>query len=138
MLLSARFLQDVQNVNSFRYVIQPSLMEGDAATIYFQLIDASLDRAMEGFSPAGRRYMPVTAATLSCVLVNIDQTIQITRAATQPYTQDKSIWTLPILATDGIKGTVTLQLALTEPAVPSGTTITRALINNAINIWPRT
>jgi len=115
MLLSVRFLTDVQNVNSWEEVSAVEIYSGDAQTIYFRLIDASLDRSNQGYSPAGRRYMAPATSTLSVTLVNIDDAKQVVRSATQPFSQDPSIWSIPILASDPIVGSVAMNFVLTQP-----------------------
>ncbi len=116
MLLSCRFLIDVANVNNFEQVASVELYSGDTQTVYFQLIDASLDRAEQMFNPAGRRYCPPATSTLQVTLVNVDDALKIVRTATQPYAQDPSIWSVPFLASDPLKGTAALNLVLTEPS----------------------
>ncbi len=132
MHLSARVLKDVQSVNSFEADTELSWTEGDTLDIHLQLIDVSLDRALQGFQPEGRRYVPTAGATLSCVIENIDDAKKITRLATQPFANDGSIWRLSILATDVIRGTPQLRLTLTE-----GTKVTRGLVRLALKIHPR-
>ena len=125
MKLSARALRDVQSVNSFRYANQIEYTEGDTLTVYFQLIDAGLDRADEGYNPAGRRFMPAAAAVLTVTIDSINSAKKITRTATQPFSQDPSIWGVSILSTDLIRGTSPLRLSLNE----SGK-ITSGMVNN--------
>jgi len=132
MHLSARVLKDVQSVNSFEADTELSWTEGDTLDIHLQLIDVSLDRALQGFQPEGRRYVPNAGATLSCVIENIDDAKKITRLASQPFANDGSIWRLSILATDVIRGTPQLRLTLTE-----GTKVTRGLVRLALKIHPR-
>jgi hypothetical protein len=117
MLLSARFLNDVANVNSFEYALVAEFTEGDPASVYFQLIDASLDKAIDGFVPSGRRYVPASGATLQVTVESIDDSKEIVRLATQPFANDGSIWKVDFLATDKIRGTANLRLRLTEGAV---------------------
>jgi len=124
MLLSARFLLDVANVNSYEHAAQLEFNAGDAQVIHLQLIDAALDRAEQGFSPAGRRYMPPAGSTLQLTMLNIDDAKKVTRFATQPYAQDPSIWAVSILATDPLKGSVSLKLVLAEP----GRTLNASLV----------
>lgn len=115
MLLGIRFLNDVANVNSYEYMPgSPEFFAGDNQTVYFQVIDASLDRSDQGFMPAGRRYMPLAGATVTVTLVNIDDAKQFDRSASQPFAQDTSIWSIPILPTDPIDGTVRLSFVLAE------------------------
>lgn len=114
MKLGLRFLNDVGNVNSFEHSTNLEFFAGDTQTIYFQLIDVSVDRPEQGFNPPGRRYVPETGATLQVRLSNIDDAKKVARVATQPFPGDPSIWSIPILVTDVLKGTVRLSLILTE------------------------
>jgi hypothetical protein len=131
MLLSARILDHVLNVNSYGYAQAAEFTEGDVTSVYFQLIDRSLDKATEGFCPPGRRYMPADGATLSVVIDSIDDNKKITRSASQPFDQDPSIWRINILSTDALVGTARVLLTLTE-----GSTVTRANIPAAIRVCP--
>ena len=115
MLLSARVLKNLTTVNSFEYDDTIQWMEGDSLTLYFQLIDAELDLSAKGWNPSGRRYVPPATTTLTVVLENIDTGKTITRVATQPFTGDLSIWSIPILATDKARGAPQLRLILAEP-----------------------
>lgn len=128
MLLSARMLDDVGGVNTFKVVSAVHSTQGEAITVYFQLIDASKD---QDHLPPGRRYAPVSGATLSVVLGSIDDAKKVTRSATQPYTQDPSIWSLSLLASDELKGNLDLKLRLTE----SGATKT-GYVRMALAITP--
>jgi hypothetical protein len=129
MLLSARMLKDVASVNSFESDTQLSWMEGDSVTIYFQLIDLTLDKVDQGFMPAGRRYVPASGATLSVVLENINDAKTLTRFASQPFVNDGSIWSVTILSTDLVRGTPQMRLTLTE-----GAKVTRGLVKNVLKI----
>jgi len=133
MKLSARILKDVNGVNSFRRADQAEFTAGDALTVYFQLIDTSLDRADEGFVPAGRRYVPAAGAALTVVLDHLDDARKITRVATQPYAQDTSIFAISILATDVLSGTVNLKLDLNEGGVHTYGMLQPALLVSGTN-----
>lgn len=113
MLLRARMLNAVASVNAFEVVQQVQFTQGDTIDVYFQLIDATLDPAPR-YIPAGRRYMPAVGALLTVRLDNIDDNIQVTRSATQPFAQDPSIWKVTVVGTDAIVGTCALVLTLTE------------------------
>ena len=117
MLLSARLFNDCQSVNSWENAAVIEFSQGDPTTAFFQLIDQSLDRAIDGFNPSGRRYVPATGATLKCVVESIDSAKAITRLATQPFASDPSIWSLGFIASDLIQGTCNLRLTLTEGSV---------------------
>jgi len=132
MILSCRILDNVVDVNNFDYVNQFESTQGDANTIYFQLMDASVDKASGGFVPPGRRYMPAVGATLIVIVDTLDDAKKINRSAVQPFaTQDPSLWSFQILSTDPIRGTSNLKLTLSE-----GLKITRGVARTAISISP--
>jgi hypothetical protein len=115
MLLSARMLDNVASVNGFDWATQVEYTAGDGPVdVYFQLVDLNQDRVSTGFKFGGRRYAPAAGATLQVVLANIDDDIQVTRVATQPFTNDPSIWKVTMLGSDTIRGTCALSLKLTE------------------------
>jgi len=130
MLLSARILEDVASVNSFEYAAQANWTEGDSLTLYIQLIDASLNTSRQGFEPVGRRYMPPAGSTLVVKLENIDDSKVVTRNAVQPFPEDASIWAIPILPTDKVRGAPQMRLILTEP----GPKVTTGIVKNAIKV----
>ncbi len=133
MLLSGRLLNDVASANTYSYTDTARSSEGDATDIYFQLIDASLDRATDGFNPGGRRFMPAAGATLSVTLGFIDDEQKTTRACTQPFPLDPSIWKLALLSTDHLRGSADMLLRLTE-----GSRVTSGVIRGALSIDPNT
>lgn len=134
MILSARILNDVQGVNSFEAADVGEFTAGDQASVYLQLIDASLDKSLAGFKPSGRRYIPATGAVLQVVVTSIDDATKITRLAVNPYpTDDRSIWRIDFTSADLIQGTASLQLVLTEGAV-----VRRGLVKNALRIASQT
>lgn len=129
MLLSARILKDCANVNSFDYADSAQFTKGDVVDVFFQLIDASLDTAIENFIPPGRRYMPAAGATLLVTVESIDDANKIVRAAVQPFATDGSIWKVSFYASDNIQGTANLRVVLTE-----GPKVTKGLLKNAFRI----
>jgi len=117
MILSCRFLTDVAGVNTYQYIAQAEMYQGDVQDLYIQLTDAAIDRTEQGFNPPGRRYCPPAGSTLSMVFKNIDDAKTVTRSAVQAFaTLDASIWRIPLLATDPLAGTVTMLATLTEPS----------------------
>ncbi len=147
MLLTCRFLADVAGVNSFDAMAASiSMNVGDTQGLYFQLVDASLDRKDQGFNPSGRRYMPAAGATVSVAFTNTDTgpdvcvtefggsrinpsvPANIVRAASNPFAQDASIWKVQLLGTDALNGTVNVAVTLTEPGSPNRVVTARGLI----------
>jgi len=128
MLLSARLLDDVCEVNAYKYVPEIEVTARDSFDIYIQLIDKSQNVARLGFNPSGLRHMPLAGATLTATVVNVNPAVAFSRVATQPFPRDTSIWRLSFLTTDPISaGTVTLSFALTEGAVVRRFTLLAAL-----------
>ena len=116
MLLSARPLRDVADVNHFRIADQWQFSQGDSAPLYLQLIDKSLDLAEEGGKPPFRRYVPQAGSSLQITFESLDLAKRIIRYATQPFPQDGSIWKITLLPSDILRGTLTICLRLTEPS----------------------
>ena len=117
MKLGIRILDCVVDVNHFEPTTTVEWTEGDSPAIYFQLVDERKDKANEGFSPPFRRFMPATGATMAITLESIDDAKRVTRAATQPFSNDASIWMVDVLSTDLIGGTINMRVVLTEDSV---------------------
>lgn len=110
MLLSAKILNKVADVNNFQYVQPLRTTQGNTYRVYFQLVDLSnLD--CDGNA---RRYVPEDGATLEVTFENIDDDVQVTRAAQIAFDGDDSIWYVPITANDALRGTVNMRLVLSE------------------------
>lgn len=122
-------LNNVVNANTYEVVDAAEWTQGDTLSVYFQLVDSSVDRAERGFSPAGRRYCPVASSTLTVQINSMDTAKSYTKTATQPFSLDASIWKIDIQATDLIQGTRDLLLVLTESAV-----VRRGRVPTAINV----
>lgn len=131
MILSARFLDGVADVNNFNTRQLLELMAGEPVTIYLQLVDATKDTISQGFPLSGRRYMPATGAVLSVIVDNIDDAKKYTKICSQPFpTTDPSIWSFSLLATDFLgPATQNLRLVLTEGAVTR-----RGMVKNAFRV----
>jgi len=116
MLLCARTLGNVQSVNSFDYVDQIELTEGDVLPVYLQLHDRSRVSVCGPREPFGwgQRFCPASGAVLRVTLDHVDDARKITRVASQPFAQDPSVWRIDLLSTDKLRGTISLRLELTE------------------------
>lgn len=116
MLLSCRFLNAVKDVNTFEYADAIEYYQGDQQQLFIQLVDASLDKTREGFNPPGRRYMPAAPANLFVTFRNINDVKVVRRAGVQAFpTSDPSIWSIPILSSDPLDGTISMTVELYEP-----------------------
>ena len=111
MRLYAYPLNDVNDVNSFEIERQIEITEGDIVTFYFQIIDKSV---WKDHNPLGRRYIPADVASLSITMKSIDSDETITADATQPFSEDLSIWSVDLDTEDTVAGTYGMSLELTE------------------------
>ena len=125
MFLSATMLKSVQNVNSFQRTTTVPVRLGNPTTLYIQLTDAE---QTDSYGNA-LRYMPAVGATLTITIDNISGTNNISnRAASQPYSQDSSIWALTVTSSDVLRsGNITG--TLTE-----GATVRTFVIQSAITV----
>lgn len=108
MILSARFLDNYVDVNTFDYASQLTIYTsyppsfGQTVTLTLQLLDMSKDKVTAGFSPSGRRFIPSGESPypkLDVMLTNINQANGCSYSAVQD-SQDKSIWTITIPEVD--------------------------------------
>lgn len=109
MILSARFLDNYVDVNTFEYAPQLTIYTsyppsfGQTVTLTLQLLDMSKDKVTAGFSPSGRRFIPSGIGTgypkLDVMLTSINSANACSYSATQD-SSDKSIWTVTIPEVD--------------------------------------
>ena len=114
MKLGARPLVDVEDVNDYRYSTQFEYHTGDATEFYVQLVDLDKNPTQQGYFPSGLRYCALAGATLQVTFNNISDSKQFVRYASQPFSNDTSIWKVTLLATDPLQGTVSLKCQLSE------------------------
>lgn len=127
MFLGAQVLINVSGVNAFEAATEFRHRQGSTANLYIQLID--LDRNRSG-EPAGLRYMPADASTLTVTLGSIDEALVATKTAMQPFSQDPSIWMVQIQSTDDF-GQGNIEIELTEGGV-----VRKARILNGVVVDP--
>jgi hypothetical protein len=128
MHLSGRVLLNVSSVNSFLFGTQAQASVGDPLDFYFQLVDLDQLPQNQSWQPFGLRYCPATGATMLVDVQNLDDAKAFTRVATQPFSGDTSIWKLSLLATDPLKGTVSLRCKLNEGGVIRSFTMQAVLL----------
>ena len=152
MILSARLLDNYVDINNFDVTNQLSVtssyppVPGQAVTLTLQLADISKDRASQGFSPAGRRYVPMplpdedgndTPVKLQVNLVSINQANNCTYYGTwMKSAGDGSIWQILVPESDFGKlkrGTWNMVCALTVNG-----SVMRFTVPNALNVIPQT
>lgn len=106
MILSARFLDNYVDVNNFDYTNVLTIttsyppVPGQTVRLFLQTVDLSKDRAVAGFSPAGRRYVcTAESPKLEVMLASINQATSCSYIATIDEL-DKSIWHIDIPEAD--------------------------------------
>lgn len=124
MKLSAKFLKNVANINCFKYVSQWDIAEGSAQRLYFQIIDKHKEDL---------RYISgATVYTVSLEFPSIDDNVTITKAATQAYTDDKSIWYIDLLASE-VPNSGAVKFTLVEDANTSQFRVEQAIVIDLLN-----
>lgn len=124
MLLSARILSNLANVNTYQVAEAVQFRQGDAVSVYLQLTDASVQDCQ-----GGRRYVPADGAVLQISILPLDCGAKIiNRVADQPFDGDASIFNFQILPTDGLRGTQDLNFRLIE-----GNTVRTGVIRYGIS-----
>lgn len=107
MRLGLKMLDADSTVNDLKYLDEVDIYPGETATIMFQLVNNN----------TGVRYIPASGATLSVKMYSVNDVNNITKMATNPFPEDRSIWqfTLNAIETQRISG-VNVELTLTEGA----------------------
>lgn len=108
MKLGIQMLDGESTLNNLIQINQLELSPGETATAMFQLINATTKQ----------RYMPSSGATMTARMVNSNGANTISKTPTQPFADDKSIWSFSLNTTDTAKlSGVNLEIVLTEGAV---------------------
>lgn len=128
MFLTAKILNNVQNVNSYVVGTEWNLRQGNPTTIYFQLSDG------EQVNSKGEplRYMPAAGATVSATFSSINSVNSVGKIAVQPFFQDTSIWSININSTDSI-AQGNFVFTLTEGAVVRTASVQNAIVVESLN-----
>lgn len=102
MLNSSSSLNLLQSLN------QVQINPGDTATVMFRLVD--LDQA-------GERFIPITGSVMAVNLVSIDQAKNLSKVPTNPFADDRSIWSFNLSAAETqIAAGVNMSVKLTQVA----------------------
>lgn len=100
MRLAFKILENVYNANAFEEVREHQIQQGNPDTLYFRIVNQEKD---EGYTNA-LRHLPGVSATVTVKGNHIDTNKSFSRTASQPFAaDDRSIWSIPILATDRIQ-----------------------------------
>tara|TARA_R100000951_G_scaffold112718_1_gene113482 strand:- start:12058 stop:12447 length:390 start_codon:yes stop_codon:yes gene_type:complete len=120
MKLSAKFLINVSDVNNFDFADQWDISEGSAHKLYFQLTDKQKDDL---------RYLSQATVidAVTVTFLSIDDNSEITKTATQEFADDKSIWSIELLATE-IPNAGAVKMSITEDGVESQFRVEQAIV----------
>lgn len=122
MNLAVRLLNNVCNVNDFEQVSSITLTRGNPDKIYFRVVQPS---------NGDLRYIPTTPTTGLVKFLHNDNSKKISRAASQPFAGDTSIWSVDVLSTDEIQfDSMTFQL--TEGTGPGQTVKTMNVLGDIV------
>lgn len=120
MKLSAKFLKNVADVNNFQYADQWDIAEGSAQRLYFQIVDKLKDDL---------RYMSQATVIdfVTVTFLSIDDDSEITKTATQAWSDDKSIWYID-LATTEVPNSGAVKFSITEDGVSKTFRVAQAIV----------
>lgn len=119
MLLSAKPLKNVMNINSWQYCNAWMVSSGQPFDLYFQLVDLEKDTAISpkgGFTDTNIRYIPQGTTSAQVVFDALDDDEVITVNASQPFADDKSIWKISLLSTQ-VPNSGNVKVIVTEAGV---------------------
>ena len=111
MNFAVRLLDNVCNVNDFQEVETIELIRGNPYTLYFRVVQPN---------KSNLRYIPATppAATGLVKFKHLEDGKSVSRAASNPFPEDTSVWSVPILPTDEIQFD-SMTFRLTEGTTPN-------------------
>jgi PDZ domain-containing secreted protein len=120
MKLSAKFLKNVANVNTFQYADQWDMAEGSAQRLYFQIVDKLKDDL---------RYMSQATVidSVTVTFLSIDDESEIVKTAVQPFADDKSIWYIDLTATE-VPNSGAVKFSITEDGVTKTFRVAQAIV----------
>jgi hypothetical protein len=139
MRLSAKILKNVNSVNSWQYVSQSFMQEGQANIMYLQLVDLDQSTSISPEkSPANPEYpiryiSSAASITLTALFDSIDSEKKITITATQPFSQDLSIFKLN-LSSSQVPNSGNLLVTLVEDGVSRSFVIRSAVNITTLNV----
>ena len=121
MRLSAKVLKNVINVNYWEYANEVYINEGSVNDLYFQIVN--LNKTPESSDMVGivpefpMRYISqATSISVKVTFESIDDAEEFEVNATQPFSDDKSIWKVA-LTSDQTPKAGSIKITITEDGV---------------------
>jgi hypothetical protein len=119
MRLSARILDNVANVNNWDHVSEAHISEGEVSSFHFQIINKSKDDI---------RYLTQAVAySVTVSFPSIDDAEDFDVIATQPFSDDKSIWKVSLAASQ-VPSSGAFVVAIVEDGVERKFKVDQSLI----------
>ena len=119
MRLSARILENVANINNWDIADEATLQDGEINTFHIQLLNHSKEDI---------RYITEAAIySVKVCFLSIDDAQEIEVSASQPFTDDKSIWKVSLTASQTPKSGAFI-IKLTENGVERKIKVEQSLI----------
>jgi len=129
MRLGIKMLNSGSGLNNLMYLNQVIVNPGDTATIMFQLVD--LDQG-------GQRYIPASGSLVNVNLTSIDQSKNIAKIPTNPFTDDRSVWSFNMLTTESAMAAgVNMSVKLTQTLPGPVTDVKTATAEQAVIFGPQ-
>lgn len=133
MRISAKTLKNVENVNFWQYTSQVYANEGQANSLFIQLVD--LDKPLEEnpknlVNPSFPLRYISTASVLavSATFESIDDSQEFVIVGSQPFAGDKSIWKFDLSASQ-TPNSGSIKITITEDGVAKS-----FIVNQAISV----
>lgn len=138
MRLSAKPLKNVTNINSWKLSNQWFIGEGQANSLYLQLVDLEVETALNpsngAFPNMPIRYISgATVITLKAEFDSVDDAEVISITASQPFANDKSIWKLDLSSSQN-PGNGNVKITLTEDSVDKSFIMMNVIVLDSLEV----
>lgn len=139
MRLSAKILKNVNHVNSWQYVSQAFMQEGQANILWLQLVDLDLSTPIAAEkSPANPehpiRYISQATTTSATAFFDALETdTQFTIAGTQPFASDKSIFKFDLTSLQ-VPNSGNLKVTIIEDGISRSFVVRSAISITTLNV----
>jgi hypothetical protein len=125
MNLSFRAINSDGTLNNFQQIDKINIVKENAATVRIQLID--LEKKLK---EDHLRFVPASGATMTITFYRSQTADVVTKNATNPFADDRSIWQVTLTAAEAAKvSSGFLLVTLTE-----GATVTKLKVNGIISV----
>lgn len=138
MRLSAKIMKNIVDINHWQHANQAIIVEGQANSIYIQLVDLDWSTKASPEQSAAFNQYPIryisqaTTITVEMQFLNIDDAQEFSVSASQPFPDDKSIWKVD-LTSDQIPAAGNMIINVTEDSVVKSFVVKQAIKTELLN-----